>query len=144
MKNQPSIFKRIACLAAALLMFVTSAFATPTALTTISLVQNNVAVTAGQLNLTFTACDTTNGNSFVSTGREVLLVQNSGGSTYTFTVTSVPDALGRSDTSLTAYSLTAGTIAAIQMKYQTGWVSGTSISMTCSNVAVKYAVLQTN
>jgi hypothetical protein len=144
MKQQPSFLKKTICIAAALFMFAAQAFATPTALATTVLTQNNVSVTAGALNLTFTACDATNGNSFVSTGREVLLVQNSGGSTYTFTVNSVADNFGRTDTSLTAYSLAASAIAAIQMKYQAGWMSGTTISMTCSNAAIKYAVLQYN
>lgn len=144
MKQQPSFLKKTMCLAAALLMFAAQAFATPTALTTTILIQNNTAVTAGTLNLTFTACDATNGNSFVSTGREVLLVQNSGGSTYTFTINSVADNFGRTDSSLTAYSLAASAVAAIQMKFQTGWISGFSISMTCSNAAIKYAVLQYN
>jgi len=145
MNRKPSFLKKSACLAAALLMFASTAFATPTALSTTVLIQNNVAVTAGQLAITFTACDATNGNSYTATGREVLLVYNSGGSTYTFTISSVPDNLGRSDTSLTTYSVTTLTYAAIQMKYLPGWLqSGGTINLTCSNAAVKYAVLQTN
>lgn len=143
MKQQPSFLKKAACLAAAVLMFATSAFATPTALTTTTLVQNNVAVTVGQLALTFTACDNVNGNSFVSTGREILLVQNTAGSSGTFTVTSVPDSLGRSDTSLTTYSVAAAGFASVQMKYQTGWIqSNGSINLTCSAATMKYVVLQ--
>lgn len=144
MKKQPSLLKKALCLGAALMMLVTSAFATPTALTTIVLVQNNTAVSVGALSLTFTACDTVNGNSFVATGREILVVNNTGSSAYTFTVTSQPDALGRSDTSLTNYSVAASAITAIQMKYLTGWISGTSISLTCSNALLKYAVIQYN
>jgi hypothetical protein len=142
--SSPSLLKRITCVLAALLMFALPAFATPTALSTIVLVQNNVAVTAGQLVITFTACDNVNGNSFISTGREVLFVQNSAGGAGTFTVTSVPDALGRSDTSLTAYSLAAGAFAAVQMKYQTGWISGTSVTLACSAATMKFAVVQYN
>jgi hypothetical protein len=142
--NKPSLLKRITCVLAALLMFAVPAFATPTALSTIVLVQNNVAVTAGQLVLTFTACDNVNGNSFVSTGREVLLVNNTAGSSGTFTVTSVPDALGRSDTTLTAYSVAAGAIVGVQMKYQAGWISGASISLACSAATMKFAVVQYN
>jgi hypothetical protein len=146
MRKQASFLKKSACVLAALALFVTSAFATPTALTTQVLVQNNVAVTAGQLTLTFTACDTVNGNSFTATGREVLLVDNTGGSTYTFTVSSVADQLGRTDTSLTSYSVATTVIAAVQMKYLTGWVqNGTqTVNLTCSNAALKYAVVQFN
>jgi hypothetical protein len=145
MKTKPSFLKRTVCTLVALLMFASTAFATPTALTTTVLVQNNVAITAGQITLTFTACDNTNGNSFVSTGREVLLVDNTAGSAGTFTVTSVPDSLGRSDTSLTAYSVAAAGVAAVQMKYQTGWIqTGGTINLTCSAATMKYAVLQYN
>lgn len=145
--NSPSLLKKIACVLTALLMFAVPAFATPTALSTVVLVQNNVSVTAGQLVVTMTACDNVNGNSFVSTGREVLLVQNTAGGAGTFTVTSVADALGRTDTSLTAYSLAASAIAAVQMKYQTGWVSGSgtaTVTLACSAATMKFAVLQYN
>lgn len=144
MKTQPSFFKKSLCIAVTLMLFVTSAFATPTALTTTVLVQNNVAVTAGQLVIPFTACDNVNGNSFISTGREILFVNNTAGSAGTFTVTSVPDALGRSDTSLTAYSVAAAGIAAVQMKFQAGWISGTSVTLACSAATMKFAVVQYN
>jgi hypothetical protein len=144
MKFTHSPFRKFTAAVAIVLMFVTAAFATPTALTTQQLIINNVAVSAGQLTLTFTACDTVNGNSFASTGREIVLINNTGGSTYTITITSVADQLGRSDTSLTSYSVAAGVIAAVEMKYQTGWVSGSTVSMTCSNAAVKFAIVQFN
>jgi hypothetical protein len=145
MKQQPSFLKKAACLAAAVMLCVTSAFATPTALTTTALIQNNVAVTAGQLTITFAACDNVNGNSFTATGRETLLVQNTAGSAGTFTVSSVPDALGRSDTSLTAYSVAAAGFAAVQLRYLTGWLQlGGTINLSCSAATMKFAVLQTN
>jgi hypothetical protein len=145
MKAQPSFLKKTLCVLAAMAMLVSSAFALPTALSTIVLIQNNVAVTAGQLVITFTACDNTNGNSFTATGREVLLVNNTGGSAGTFTVTSVPDSLGRSDSSLTAYSVAAAGFAAIQMKWLPGWLqSGGTINLTCSAATMKYVVLQSN
>jgi hypothetical protein len=145
MNPKPSFLKKAACMVCAVMLFVTSAFATPTALSTSMLIINNVAVTAGQLAITFTACDNVNGNSFVATGREVLLVENTAGSSGTFTVSSVPDALGRSDTSLTAYSVAASAFAAVQMKYLTGWQqSGGSVNLSCSAATMKFAVLQTN
>jgi hypothetical protein len=147
MKTQPSFLKKAACLAAAVLLFVTSAFATPTVLSTQVLLVNgsaNAPITAGSLVITFSACDATNGNSFASTGRETLLIFNSGGSAYTVTVNSVADQLNRLDTSLTTYSLAAGAYAAVQMKNTAGWQSSGSISMTCTNAAVKFAVIQTN
>jgi hypothetical protein len=145
MKKQPSFLKKTICVLAAMMLFVTTAFATPTALSVVITIQNNVAVTAGQLVFTFTACDNVNGNSFIATGREVLLVQNTGGSSGTFTVSSVPDSLGRSDTSLTAYSVAAAAFTAVQMKYLPGWqqTNGT-VTLACSAATMKFAVLQTN
>jgi len=145
--NRPSFLKKSLCLFAAVLMFASTAFATPTGLTTQVLLINgsvNAPITAGALAITFTACDATNGNSFTATGREVLLVFNSGGSTYTFTVSSVADSLNRLDTSLTTYSVAAGAYAAVQMKNLNGWQQSGAIDMTCSNASIKYAVLQTN
>jgi hypothetical protein len=147
MKQKPSFLKKTVCLVAALLMFASTAFATPTGLTTQVLLINgsaNAPITAGSLAITFAACDAVNGNSFTSTGREVLVIFNSGGSAYTFTVNSVADQLNRLDTSLTTYSVAAGAYAAVQMKNLTGWQSSGSISMTCSNASVKFAVIQTN
>ena len=147
MKNKPSFLKKTAYLLAALLMFASTAFATPTGLTTQVLFINgnvNAPITAGSLVITFAACDASNGNSFTSTGREVLVIFNSGGSPYTITVNSVADQFNRLDASLTTYSVAAGAYAAVQMKNLAGWQSSGSISMTCSNAAVKFAVIQTN
>jgi hypothetical protein len=115
-----------------------------TALTTTVLTQDNVAVAAAQLAVVPVAGDAVNGNSFVSTGREILFAQNSGASAYTLTVNSQPDALGRSDASLTAYSIPAGGFAFIQMKYQSGWVANGLMTVLVSNAALKLAVLQYN
>jgi hypothetical protein len=114
-----------------------------TALTIITLKPNNYAVVAGDLAAPMTAMDAANGNSFVATGQEILFFQNSGGSTYTVTVTSVADALGRTDASLTTYSILTGGFAAIQMKYLAGWIQpGSLVYLACSNAAVKIAVLR--
>lgn len=146
MEKKSSLFTRITAVSLMIVFTSLMAFATPTGLTTQILVQNNVAVTAGQLSVTYAACDTANGNSFTATGREILEVNNTGGSSFTFTVSSVADSLGRTDTSLTTYSVAAGVIAHVQMKYLTGWVqNGTqTINLTCSNVGIKYAVVQYN
>jgi hypothetical protein len=145
MKPKP-IRKFVAALTVVCMLAI-AAFATPTALSTIVLVQNNVAVTAGQLTLTFTACDNVNGNFFVGTGREVLVVQNAdGASAHTFTVSSVADQLGRTDTSLTGYSVAASTTVAVQMKYLAGWLQsgGQNVNVSCNSNQIKFAVLQFN
>ena len=122
-----------------------AAFAVPTLLTTFVLPQNNAAITAGQLTVTLTACDNTNGNTFTSTGREVLIMQNTDASPHPITITPVTDPYGGTNTSLTAYSLPANSVSAVQMKYQVGWISGSVITIpACASNLVKLAVLQTN
>jgi len=76
-----------------------------TALTPVQLKQNNYAVVAGDLTITPVAMDASNGNSFVATGKEVLLFQNTDSATHTITITSVADPYGRTDSSLTTYLL---------------------------------------
>ena len=147
-KHSP--FQKITAAFAIVLLFATVAFASPTALTTQVLVQNNASsVSAGGLAITFTACDSTNGNSFTSTGREVLIAQNTDSSAHTFTITPVSDPYGGTNTQFTTYSLAAtgstGSTSAVQMKYQIGWLqTGGTINMTCSSNLIKYAVLQFN
>ena len=116
-----------------------------TALTPIQLKQNNYAVVAGDLATTFTAADTVNGNSFAATGNEILLIQNTDAAAHTFTVSSVADSLGRTDTSLANYSVAANTIAAIQISTLAGWIqSNGNINLTSSSNLLKFAVLRKN
>jgi hypothetical protein len=115
-----------------------------TPITTTVLKQNNYAVAAGDLLLPMTAMDASNGNSFVATGREILLFQNTDSVAHTVTVTSVADALGRTDASLTTYSLSATPgLSAIEMKYLAGWLeSNGSDFLVTSSALVKVCVLQ--
>lgn len=141
-----SSFQKITAVLAIVLLAAVNAFATPTALSTQILVQNNAQVLAGGLAIAFTACDNVNGNSFTSTGREILIAQNTDSSAHTFTITPVADPYGGTNTTLTSYSLaatgSAGSTSAVEMKYQLGWVAGGVISMTCSSNLIKFAVLQ--
>ena len=122
-----------------------AAFAVPTLLTTFVLPQNNAAITAGQLTVTLTACDNVNGNSFNATGREVLIMQNTDTSVHSITITPVTDPYGGTNTSLTAYSLPASSVSAVQMKYLVGWSSAGVVTIpACSSNLIKLAVLQTN
>jgi len=114
-----------------------------TALTVVTLKPNNYAVVAGDLLITPAAMDAANGNSFVATGQEVLVFQNTDSSPHTVTVTSVADALGRTDASLTAYSIPATSIASIQMKSLAGWLQpGSLVFLATSSALVKVAVLR--
>jgi hypothetical protein len=145
MKEHTHSFLQKAISVALLLLIATvSAFASPTALSTQVLVQNNAQVGAGALTLTLTACDTVNGNSFTATGREIIIAQNTDTSPHAITVTPVADPYGGTNTTLTSYSLPASTVSAIQMKYLIGWSSSGTISMTCTSNLVKFAIVQYN
>jgi hypothetical protein len=116
-----------------------------TALTTVVLKQDNYATQAGDLAVTPVAMDAVNGNSFIATGREILIFQNTDSSAHTITVTSIADKLGRVDTALTAYSIPANGFAAIQMKEINAWIQPTGvIYLATSSALVKVAVIQTN
>ena len=127
----------------AVLLFSTLAFANQTPLTPAQLKVNNYQVVAGDLVLNFAACDAVNGNSFPVTGQEILIVNNSGASPYTFTISSVADPYGRTDSSLTNYSVAAGAIVAIELKQLLGWQQTGQVMFTsCSNAALKFAVVR--
>jgi hypothetical protein len=117
-----------------------------TALTVNQLKQNNYAVVAGDLVVSLQALDATNGNSFVATGREVLIVTNTDASAHTFTITSVAERFGRTDSSLTSYSVAAGAFVAIQMSILEGWLqpSDSTVHMTTSSALLKAIVVRTN
>ena len=100
-------------------------------------------VNAGDLSFVFTAADISNLNQFAAAGNEVLLVQNSDAASQTITLTSKPDAFGRS-ADITTYSLAAGTFAAFNFRNaNNGWIqSDGNIYFQASTVTVKFAVLR--
>jgi len=137
------MFRKITAVASMLVLAASLAFANQTPLTPAQLKLNNYAVQAGDLTVSFAACDAVNGNSFAVTGQEIFLVQNSGASAYTFTISSVADNFGRTDTSLTNYSVAASGITAIELKYLIGWQqTGQVMYTSCSNAALKFAIVR--
>ena len=102
-------------------------------------------VAAGGIDFVFSAADNVNGNYFVCTGREILLMNNPSGGALTVTVTSADDAFNRSE-DITDYSLAAGDFAYFTggLTTQRGWMaSGTrNIIVTASSADVDFAVLQ--
>lgn len=101
------------------------------------------AVTAGSLHFTWTA-GVTGGDTVTLTGREIILAWNSGASPYTVGFTSQVDEKGRTG-DITAYSLAAGEFMCFTggLTNSPGWKpSSQLITITPSNVAVKWAVLK--
>jgi len=97
---------------------------------------------AGAADVTFTAADAVNFNNFVSTGRELLLVNNPSGSAYTVTVHSVADPLGRTG-DITTYSVGAGKTSMLGPFLQPGWLqSDGTVWVDASNAALLLAVVR--
>lgn len=90
--------------------------------------------------VTMTAADTGNGNQFTSSGNDLLLVQNTGGVTYTVTISSVADPYGRTG-DVTTQNVAAGEIRAFWLP-ALGWQqSDGKIYVSANNAAVKFGIL---
>lgn len=115
-----------------------------TPLTVVQLKQNNYAVVAGDLTITPAAMDAANGNSFIATGKEVLIFANTDSTAHAVTVTSVADPYGRSDSSLIGYSMAISPgLEMIEMSQLQGWAgSGSLVTMTTTSALVKVAVVR--
>lgn len=97
-------------------------------------------VVADSLDVALLAADVANKNQFAPTGDDLLLVQNSGASPYTFTITSVADALKRTG-DVGPYTIAAGEIAAYRIKVD-GWKQSDGfVYVEANNAAVKFAVI---
>ena len=96
--------------------------------------------TAGVV-VTMTAADTTNKEQFALTGREVLIIHNTGASSYTYTITSVADPYGRLG-DITTQSIAAGAIHTVGPFGLAGWQqTGGYLYLEASNTAVKFGVI---
>lgn len=100
-------------------------------------------LTASSADIVFTALTVTEGDTFVCTGREVILISNGTG-TNTLTISSADDAFGRSE-DITSYSLAAGDFAVfgVGLTNAAGYkTSGGLIKMTPSSAEIKAAVVR--
>lgn len=93
--------------------------------------------------VTFTAGDATNGNKIVmSSGRTLLLVQNSDAAPGTFTIKSSKDPYGRS-ADITAQSVAASAFAAVILE-PVGWeqtTGGRDLEISCSATTMKFLAI---
>ena len=100
-------------------------------------------LTASSADIVFTALTVTEGDTFVCTGREVILIKNGTG-TNTLTISSADDAQGRTE-DITSYSIAAGLFAAfgVGLTNNPGYkTSGGLIKMTPSSAELKCAVVR--
>jgi len=116
-----------------------------TALTVQTLKTPFQVITAGGADFTLAAGDGTgDGNSFVATGKELLIAHNDGTAAYTVTIDSVADEKNR-EGDITSYSMAAGDRAAftVGMTNEKGWKqTGGVIHVNVNNSAIKLAVLR--
>lgn len=88
----------------------------------------------------FQAADMGNGNSFLSSTRDLLIVFNSDSVSHTFTIQSAPDANGRFAN--TTYSVGAGLYSFIEINSASIFVQATNlVLLTASDVHIQYLVV---
>jgi hypothetical protein len=89
-----------------------------------------------------TAADVGNMNQFVASGKDLLVIHNSGGSQYTFTVTSVADSYGRTK-DITTETIDAGVYKVVGPLEILGWQqSDGKIYLAGNNAAVKFGIVR--
>ena len=91
--------------------------------------------------LTMTAADVGNLNQFTATGKDLLIIHNPALSDYTFTVTSTPDAYGRTK-DIATETVAAGVYKIVGPLELTGWVqTDGKIYIAASNASVKFGIV---
>jgi hypothetical protein len=112
-----------------------------TALTTLVLKQDNYAIQPGDLALPFVAGDPINGNLFLITGEEILVIQNTDTVAHSFTALSTQDAVGRTDDLV--YSVPANSVAILQFSVLEGYVQPDgNVYLNPSDAHIKFAVVE--
>ncbi len=95
---------------------------------------------ANGLVVTLAAADVANKNQFLPSGNDLVVMQNSGASPYTVTITSAVDPQNRTG-DVTTYSLAAGDVCVFLVK-TTGWVQADGyVYLEANNASVKFGVV---
>jgi len=85
--------------------------------------------------------DIVDGNTFVHTGREIIIVHNTAVGAQTVTIAAAPDRFGRAGLDIATYSIGIGEIAVFGPFPLEGWrqTDGT-MHLNASDVGIKYSV----
>jgi len=95
----------------------------------------------GSVAFTFAAHDTVNENDFLTTGREMLLIQSTDAGSQDVVITSAPDSYGRTQDLTVAVG--AGEDRAVMFTTRDGWMqSDGAIYLDCTVATIAYAVLR--
>jgi hypothetical protein len=112
----------------------------PTAITPIQLSKNPTTATAH----TWTAADVANGNSFASTGREVVLANNTDSGSHHVTMTSSADPILGRTKDITSVSVAAGAYVELGMPQVSGWQqSDGTVHLSADDATMKFLILRT-
>lgn len=120
-----------------------------TVITSVKPVGSKPTLVAGQpvalaLDIPFVTVDSTNGNQVQASGDILLVFLNSTAGALTFTITSAPDARGRSS-DITTYTIGIGLVSMFRVDNQPGWIqSDGNIYFTASTSTLKVAALNLN
>jgi len=99
-------------------------------------------VAPASLDKVFTAADVVNGNSFLSSGKDLLIVHNSdGAATHTFTLVSAPDPDGRYAN--ITYTVGIGSYSFVDITSASIFVQSTNnlVLLSASDVTIQYLVV---
>ncbi len=92
--------------------------------------------------LTVAAATVGDGNSFVASGRDLVVAHNTGAEARTVTITSTPTKYNRLG-HITAHSLAAGTIHIFGPFPTSGWAQSTGlVHLEASNAEVKFGIIK--
>lgn len=101
----------------------------------------SLPLTADGIDVTMAAADATNKNQFISTGKELVLAQNTGASAATVTVTSVADAYSRTG-DIETYSVDPDEIAVLGPFPVAGWKqSDGMVYLEASSTDIQFGVI---
>jgi hypothetical protein len=97
---------------------------------------------AGALDVAETAADVANGNLFIASGADFLIVHNTDVGAQNFSISSMPDGFGRSQ-DVTNYSVAAGKISVFSLRDTRGWMQADgNIYINAASANVKFAILK--
>lgn len=133
--------KALLALVAALITAVAPAYAARTDIAVQIPLDPNVTFAAGTADLTWTSADVSNLNSFTMSGKEIVFCRNTHATNpYTVTLTSAPDALGRTK-DIAAYSIAAGKVARFGPFATLGWRQSTGkFHLQGENASIQFAI----
>ena len=134
--------KALLALVAALMTAVAPAYAARTDITVQTILDPNGTIGAGLADLTWTAADVANMNSFTMTGKETVYVWNTDVGAHTCTLTSAADQLGRTK-DITSYSVGASKISVFGPFATLGWRQSTGkFFLQANDATVKFAIVR--